>query len=94
MLITLSHRTAICQSVAEVQLTGVAPLGDGYCTKEIKTRTDMAKEAFNGKNITFDNQAKHLTQEEVGQVLCLEHYFIWLRDLGTNNNGAEVPGEF
>ena len=27
MLITLSRRTAICQSVAEVLLTGVAPLG-------------------------------------------------------------------
>ena len=27
MLITLSRRTAICQSVAEVQLTGVFPLG-------------------------------------------------------------------
>ena len=27
MLITLSRRAAICQSVAEVQLTGVTPLG-------------------------------------------------------------------
>ena len=27
MLITLSRRTAICQSVSEVSLTGVAPLG-------------------------------------------------------------------
>ena len=27
MLITLSRRAAICQSVAEIQLTGVAPLG-------------------------------------------------------------------
>ena len=27
MLITLSRRTAICQSVAEVYLTGVTPLG-------------------------------------------------------------------
>ena len=27
MLITLSRRTAICQSVAEVYLTGVGPLG-------------------------------------------------------------------
>ena len=27
MLITLSRRSAICQSVAEVQLTGVTPLG-------------------------------------------------------------------
>ena len=27
MLITLSRRTAICYSVAEVQLTGVAPIG-------------------------------------------------------------------
>ena len=27
MLITLSRRVAICQSVAEDQLTGVAPLG-------------------------------------------------------------------
>ena len=26
MLITLSHRNSICQSVAEVQLTGVVPL--------------------------------------------------------------------
>ena len=29
MLITLSRRTVICQSDAEVQLTGVAPLGAG-----------------------------------------------------------------
>jgi hypothetical protein len=27
MLITLSYRTAICQSVAEVKLTGVGPFG-------------------------------------------------------------------
>ena len=27
MLITLSRRTAICQSVSEVKLTDVAPLG-------------------------------------------------------------------
>ena len=27
MLITLSRRAAICQSVAEVKLTGMAPLG-------------------------------------------------------------------
>ena len=27
MLITLSRRTAICQSVAEIKLNGVAPLG-------------------------------------------------------------------
>ena len=27
MFITLSHRTAICQAVAEVWLTGEAPLG-------------------------------------------------------------------
>ena len=27
MLITLTRRTVICQSVAEVKLTGVAPLG-------------------------------------------------------------------
>ena len=27
MLITLSRHTAICQSIAEVELTGVAPLG-------------------------------------------------------------------
>jgi hypothetical protein len=27
MLITLSHHTAICQSVAEIYLSGVAPLG-------------------------------------------------------------------
>ena len=31
---------------------------DGYCTREIKMRIDIAKEAFN-RNITLDKQAKH-----------------------------------
>ena len=33
----------------------------------------MAKEAFNIKFITIDKKAKHLIQEEIDQVLYLEH---------------------
>ena len=51
MLITLFRRTVICQSVAEVQLTGVAPLGavshrfkfnflNLYCVQELAFRAD------------------------------------------------------
>ena len=32
---------------------------DGYCTREIKMRIAIAKEAFNKKNVTLDKQAKH-----------------------------------
>ena len=44
--------------------------------------------------ITPDKQAKYLTQQVIGQVLCLEHCFIWLRDLDTNKFVAEVFGQF
>jgi hypothetical protein len=56
-------------------------------------RIAIVKEAFNRKNITLDKQAKQWTQEEIGQVLCLEHCFIWLRGLDTKKIGAEVFGE-
>ena len=46
-----------------------------------------------GKNVTLDKQVKHRTQEEIGQVLCFEHYFISLRDLDTKKIGTEVFGE-
>ena len=45
------------------------------------------------KNVTLDKQAKHGTQEEIGQVLCLEHCFIWLRDLDTKKIATQVFGE-
>ena len=45
------------------------------------------------KNVTLEKQAKHWTQEEIGQVLRLEHCFIWLRDLDTKKIGTEVFGE-
>ena len=32
---------------------------DGYCTREIKMRIAIAKEAFNKKNVTLNKQAKH-----------------------------------
>ena len=44
-------------------------------------------------NVTLDKQAKHWTQEEIGQVLCLEHCFILLRDLDIKKIGTEVFGE-
>ena len=66
---------------------------DGYYTREIKMRIAIAKEAFNKKNVTLDKQAKHWTEEEIGQVLCLEHCFIWLRDLDTKKIGVELFGK-
>ena len=45
------------------------------------------------KNVTLDKQARHWTQEEIGKVLCLEHCFIWLRDLDTKKIVTEAFGE-
>ena len=37
--------------------------------------------------------ASKLNIEEIGEVLCLEHCLIWLRDLDTKKIGTEVFGE-
>ena len=71
--------------------------GDGYCTREIKIRISMAKEAFNRENIALDKQIKHLTHEKIRTTLfrCYvwKHCFMWFRDLDTKIIGAEVFGE-
>ena len=36
----------------------------------------------------------HIFQEEVGQVLYLNHCIVWLRDLGNKKNGVEAFGKF
>ena len=41
------------------------------------------------EKITLDKKA----QEEIGLVICLEHYIIWLRDLDTKKIGTEIFGE-
>ena len=55
---------------------------DGNCTREIYMRIAMAKEGFNRKQI------KHLTQEEIGQVLYLVYCIVRLRHLDTKKFGA------
>ena len=44
---------------------GSVIIREGYCTRELKMRIAIAKEAFNRK-ISLDKQAKHWTQEEIG----------------------------
>ena len=54
MLITLSRRVAICQSVAEVQLTGVAPLGAVSCSPiPVATQDVSMPSPVPGKNVYF-----------------------------------------
>ena len=65
---------------------------DGYCTREINMITAIAKEAFNRKMSLLTSKL-NIGQEEIGQVLCLEHCFIWLRDLDAKKIGTEVFGE-
>ena len=52
----------------------------------------MAKEALT-ENITLYKQAKHWTQQGIGQ-LCLEHCFIWLREPDTKEIVSELFGDF
>ena len=50
MLITLSRRTAICQSVAEVWLTGVVPLGAVIQRFNFKTSIRIIKGGTHAKS--------------------------------------------
>ena len=46
------------------------------CTREINSRLDMAKAAFNKKKI-FHQQIGLEFKEETSEVLHLEHGFVW-----------------
>ena len=52
-------------------------------------RIAIAKEAFNRKMSLMTSKLN----EEIGQVLSLEHCFKWSRDLDTKKIGTEVFGE-
>ena len=56
-------------------------------------RIAIAKEAFNRKMSLLTSKLNIKLEEEIGQVLFLEHCFIWLRDLDTKKIGTEVIGE-
>ena len=47
------------KEVDHFKYLGRALTRDCYCTREIKMRIAIAKEAFNNKNVTLDKQAKH-----------------------------------
>ena len=65
---------------------------DEYCTREIKMRIFIAKEAFNRK-MSLLKCNKHLTLEEIDEALCLEHILTLLRDLETKKIGEKEFGE-
>ena len=74
MLITLSRRTAICQSVAEVQLTGVAPLG------AVSHRFNFFNN--NNNNNNNNNSACVIAKEQIPNLI-----FKWIRtELGCTKN--------
>jgi hypothetical protein len=54
-------------------------------------RIAIAKGAFNRKISLLTTK---LNLEEIGEMLYLEHCFIWLRDLDTKRIQEEVFGEF
>ena len=44
------------------------------------------------KNSIFDKEAEDGTQDEIGQVLCLEKCIVWQRDLDSKKIKTEVFG--
>ena len=60
MLITLSRRTAICQSVAEVYLTGVALLGALFIYINEMAHSHLSKNIyfFCSKNLRYTSSWK------------------------------------
>ena len=50
----------------------------------------MAEKALNRKEFALDTQTKHSTQDEIGQVLYLEHCIVWLRGVDSNKIGPEL----
>ena len=63
---------------------------DGYCTKDIKMRIVIAKEAFNKKMPLFASKLDIESRKKLFKVLSLDHFFIWLADLYTKKIGVEV----
>ena len=55
-------------------------------------RIAIAKEAFNRKMSLLTSKLNIELKKKL-VVLCLEHCFIWLRDLDTKKIGTEVLGE-
>jgi hypothetical protein len=49
---------------------------DARCTREIKSRTAMAKEAFN-KRKTFHQQIELKFNKDTNEVVHLERSFLW-----------------
>jgi hypothetical protein len=47
------------------------------CTSEIKSRTAMAKAAFNREKTLFTSKSKLKFKEETSEVLHLEHSTLW-----------------
>ena len=59
-----------------------------------KTRITIAKEAFNRKMSLLTSKLNiELKKKLIRCLLCLEHCFIWLRDVDTKKIGTEVFGE-
>ena len=56
-------------------------------------RIAIAKKAFNRKISLLICKLNIELKKKIRQVLCLEHCFIWLRDLDTKKIGMEVFGE-
>ena len=52
-------------------------LNDARCTREIKSRTAMAKVAFNRQRNIFDQQNELKLKEASSKVPHLEHSFVW-----------------
>ena len=66
---------------------------DGYCTREIKMRIAIVKEAFKRKMSLLTSKLNIELKKKLVRCYVLEHCFIWRRDLDTKKIGAELFGE-
>ena len=56
--------------------------------KDFSVINDSLKSNTQKKNFTVESRAKHCIQETIVQLLYLENFIVWLRDLDTKKIGA------
>ena len=83
------------ENVKHFEYFGKTIASDERCTKEIKSRTAMAKAAFNKKKGLFGQQSGLKFKKETSRVLQLGHSFVWCCNWDIRKvRRSVIPGKF
>ena len=77
----------------ELKEVGSVLTRDGYCTREIKMRIAIDKEAFNRKMPLLTSKLNTEHKKKLIRCYVWGIAFLWLKDLDTKKIGAGVFGE-